>query len=56
MNTGNERPPLEQVITWLEHRLQGTLVGSTERMYKAELGYLKELKEMIDKYGPDIPV
>ena len=56
MNTGNERPPLDQVITWLEHRLQGTLVGSTERMYKAEMGYLKELKEMIVKNGPDVAV
>ena len=35
-------PPIEDVLRWLDHRLQGTLMPGAERMYRAIRYYLGE--------------
>lgn len=37
-------PPIEEVLRWLDHRLQGTLMPGAERMYRAIQYYLEDVR------------
>ena len=42
-------PPIEDVLRWLDHRLQGALMPGAERMYRAMRYYLEDVRDGEDE-------
>ena len=46
---GTDWPPLDRTIGWMEGHLRGTVIPGTVKMYRAILGYLRELEVLKDE-------